>query len=135
MGILDRIKQKPTSSKKTSEETKKTVEKTEEVLVAPGSVSKSTASSLLLVAPHVSEKAAVLASKGTYVFDVPCSANKLEVRKAVESLYSVHVSDVRMVRGKGKVVRRGRVAGSRKDWKKALVSLKKGEKLDLYQGV
>lgn len=133
MGILDRIKQKPTSSKKTSEETKKAVEKTEEILVAPGSVSN--ASSLLLVAPHVSEKAAVLASKGTYVFDVPCSANKLEVRKAVESLYSVHVSDVRMVRGKGKVVRRGRVAGSRKDWKKALVSLKKGEKLDLYQGV
>jgi large subunit ribosomal protein L23 len=134
MGIFDRIK-KPASSKTPASEEKKTkaAAKADDVIVAPKTLGGN--SSSLLVAPRVSEKAAVLSSKGTYVFNVPLSANKIEVRKAVEALYKVHVSDVRMVRGKGKVVRRGRVAGSRNDWKKALVTLKKGEKLDLYQGV
>lgn len=134
MGIFDRIK-KPAAPKTASSEEKKpkAAAKTDDVLVAPKTAGGN--SSLLLVAPRVSEKATMLASKGTYVFNVPLFANKIEVRKAVEALYKVHVSDVRMVRGKGKPVLRGRIAGQRKDWKKALVTLKQGEKLDLYKGV
>jgi len=135
MGIFDRIK-KPKAAKATKDETsakKAPSVAVKETVLAP--MTPGASSSKLLVAPRVSEKAAILASKGTYVFNVPLSANKVEVRKAVEALYKVHVNDVRMVRGKGKATLRGRIAGRRNDWKKALVTLKDGEKLDLYQGV
>ncbi len=89
----------------------------------------------LLLSPRVSEKAAMLASKGVYVFNVPVSANKVEVAKAVEALYKVKVASVNTVRGPGKIVRRGRTAGRRNNWKKALVQLVAGQKLDLYEGV
>jgi large subunit ribosomal protein L23 len=89
----------------------------------------------LLKKPHVSEKAAILADKGIYVFDVPINANKTEIAKAVEAAYSVHVECVRTQRGIGKIVRRGRVGGRRNAWKKALVQLKKGEKIALVEGV
>ncbi len=85
--------------------------------------------------PHVSEKAAILAEGGVYVFDVPVSANKTEIGKAVEAIYGVHVVQVRTLRGIGKVVRRGKVRGQRNAWKKALVELKKGETIALVEGV
>jgi large subunit ribosomal protein L23 len=89
----------------------------------------------VLVKPHVSEKAAHLAEKGIYVFDVPLNANKIEIRKAVESLYKVEVTGVRTQRGIGKAIMRGRISGSRSDWKKALVELKKGQTINLVEGV
>ena len=88
-----------------------------------------------LIKPHVSEKAAHLAGRGIYIFDVPLSANKLEVRKAVEALYKVNVTNVRTIRGIGKMVRRGKITGQRNHWKKALVELKKGQTLNLVAGV
>ena len=136
MGIFDRKKKAATvpaaEEKKPVVKAKKADAKTETV-VAPKTAGGN--SSFLLVSPRVSEKAARLASKGTYVFNVPTSANKVEVRKAVEALYGVHVTDVRTVRGVGKIVARARIAGRRNNWKKALVTLKAGEKLDLYEGV
>jgi large subunit ribosomal protein L23 len=89
----------------------------------------------LLLKPHVSEKAAVLADRGIYVFDVPVTANKIEIGKAVEATYKVNVTRVRTQRGIGKVVRRGRVKGRRNAWKKALVELKKGQTITLVEGV
>jgi large subunit ribosomal protein L23 len=89
----------------------------------------------VLIKPHVSEKAAHLAGRGIYVFDVPLSANKIEVRKAVEALYKVEVTSVRTQRGIGKLISRGRIFGSRNDWKKALVELKKGQTINLVEGV
>ena len=102
------------------------------MVVAPGT---STPLAILLESPRVSEKAAILASKGVYVFNVPVKANKVEIRKAVEASYKVHVTDVRTSRGIGKVVRRGRTSGVRNRWKKAMVSVKAGEKIELYKGV
>lgn len=89
----------------------------------------------LLRRPHVSEKAAHLTEQGTYVFDVPVDAEKISIKKAVESLYKVKVVKVRSIRHAGKPVYRGRSVGARKTWKKALVTLKKGQKIDLYEGV
>lgn len=89
----------------------------------------------LLRHPHVSEKAAHLTEKGTYVFDVPVNAEKISIKKAVEALYKVNVIKVRSIRHAGKPVYRGRRSGARKAWKKALVTLKKGQKIDLYEGV
>ncbi len=89
----------------------------------------------LILKPHVSEKAAHLADRGVYVFDVPLTANKVEVRKAIEALYRVDVTKVRTERGLGKPVRRGRIQGRRKNWKKALVEVKKGQSINLVEGV
>jgi len=89
----------------------------------------------LLVKPHVSEKAARLADQGVYVFDVSLNAEKVAVKKAVEAMYKTKVTKVRMIRGIGKPVRRGRHRGARNAWKKALVQVKKGQTIDLYEGV
>lgn len=92
-------------------------------------------SSRLLITPWVSEKAAHHADAGTYVFRVRTDANKVEIGKAVEALWSVQVESVRTVRGKGKVFRGRARKGKRVNWKKALVTLKKGQTIDLYEGV
>lgn len=83
----------------------------------------------------MSEKAARLADKGVYVFDVAMDAEKVSIKKAVEALYKVHVAKVRIIRGQGKPVFRGKRPSRRADWKKALVEVKKGERIDLYEGV
>jgi large subunit ribosomal protein L23 len=84
----------------------------------------------VLLAPHVSEKAAVNADAGLHTFRVATDANKLEVKKAVEQLFSVKVESVRMVRVKGKNKRFGQRFGRRSDWKKAVVRLSEGSDID-----
>lgn len=134
MGIFSKTKSKP-EPKKPVEEKEKNV-KTDETPAASTTAKPEVKSVLALVAdPRVSEKASVLGSTGTYVFNVPTSANKVEVRKAVEKQYKVKVVRVNMIRGEGKVVRRGRIAGKRSNWKKALVTLKSGQKIELHPGV
>lgn len=85
--------------------------------------------------PRVSEKAAQLAGTGRYVFNVPVSTGKVEIAQAIEARYGVKVTSVNTLRGIGKTVRRGRVEGRRNAWKKAVVTLKAGQKLDLFAGV
>jgi large subunit ribosomal protein L23 len=90
-------------------------------------------SSLILV-PRVSEKAIALAEKGVYVFDVPSSTNKLEVAKAVSSTFKVEVTAVNMLIAKGKLKRFRKVLGRERDVKKAMVTLKKGQAIALFEG-
>lgn len=78
---------------------------------------------------HLSEKTSQAVQSGRYVFVVAKSANKIEVKKAVEAAYGVHVTSVNMVNVMGKARRSGRVMGSTQDWKKAVVTLKDGEKI------
>ena len=138
MGIFDRIRKRSpkTESKKAPEKDVRDEKKTD---TSKTNVIRQTtpggASSLLLVAPRVSEKAAALAGKGTYVFNVPVSANKVEIKKAIEALYTVSVTSVRTSRGIGKRMVRGRITGQRNRWKKALVTLKRGQKIELHEGV
>lgn len=78
----------------------------------------------------------MLAGSGRYVFKVPTSTNKIEVRKAVQAVYGVNVVGVNMVSVKGKQRRQGRKLGRTSDWKKAIVTLKSGEKISgLSEGV
>lgn len=86
-----------------------------------------------LKAPVVTEKTTRLASMGKYAFEVNVDATKIDVRRAVEKAYGVHVTDVRVQNVRGKVVRFGRTLGKRSSWKKALVTLKPGERLDIYE--
>ncbi len=148
MGIFSRTKQSDADRKKqvakkdeevkvakVAEEKKTDAPKKTEAAATVTSKSTGGRSAYVLISPRVSEKAARLADKGCYVFNVPVSANKVEVKKAIESLYKVHVTRVNTVRGIGKAVSRGRIAGRRSSWKKAIVSLKSGQKLDIYPGV
>ncbi|MCX6843671.1 MAG: 50S ribosomal protein L23 [candidate division WOR-3 bacterium] len=79
----------------------------------------------------VTEKAERLkAEQSRYTFKVARTANKIEVRDAVERLFKVHVRDVHVMNYLGKMRRVGRFSGRRPDWKKAVVTLKKGERIE-----
>ncbi|HEX9205421.1 MAG TPA: 50S ribosomal protein L23 [Candidatus Deferrimicrobiaceae bacterium] len=86
--------------------------------------------------PLITEKATLL--KGTanaVLFAVDTRANKKEVREAVEKMFKVKVVDVRTMTVAGKVKRRGRTLGLRPGWKKAVVTLKEGDKIEFFEGV
>jgi large subunit ribosomal protein L23 len=85
----------------------------------------------ILVAPHVSEKAARAGEQANqYVFRVRPDATKPEIRAAVELMFGVDVEGVQVVNVGGKTKRFGRFSGRRVDWKKAYVSLKSGQTID-----
>ncbi|AQZ93863.1 50S ribosomal protein L23 [Halopseudomonas phragmitis] len=85
----------------------------------------------VLLGPHVSEKATVLAdSKNQFVFKVDTTATKLEIKKAVEQLFNVKVKSVSTLNVKGKTKRTMRGLGKRNDWKKAYISLEAGQDID-----
>jgi len=92
--------------------------------------------STVVIAPHVSEKAARIATEGNqYVFRVRRDASKPEIRAAVEFLFEVKVDTVNVVNQPGKAKRFGRSLGRRSDWKKAYVRLRDGENLpEFLQG-
>ncbi len=85
----------------------------------------------------------MLTEKGTHmketdnkvIFKVAKEANKIEIKQAIEEIFKVKVDRVATMNYKGKTKRMGRNEGKRPDWKKAIVTLKKGEKLDFIEGV
>ncbi len=68
-------------------------------------------------------------------FEVDKQANRVEITRAIEKIFSVKVAKTRTVHVKGKIKRRGRILGKRKDWKKAIVTLMPGERIDFFEGV
>lgn len=70
-----------------------------------------------------------------FSFEVDRRANRIEIGNAVETLFNVKVDQVRTLQVKGKRKRRGRILGKRKDWKKAVVKLLPGERIDFFDGV
>ncbi len=89
----------------------------------------------VLLRPLVTEKSAKLASDGVYTFQVAPGTDKVHVRQAVKALYGVQPVRVNILNQKGKRVRFGRVRGVRNSWRKAYVYLKKGQHIDVYEGV
>jgi large subunit ribosomal protein L23 len=69
-----------------------------------------------------------------YVFEVHRSANKIEIQSAVERLFKVKVLQVRTSNVMGKIKRLGRRYGKRPDWKKAIITLKEGDRIDFFEG-
>lgn len=86
---------------------------------------------LALKKPHITEKAAVLAGENQYVFEVFTSATKPEIKKAIEELYGVKVLKVRIIKIPKKARRLGRTTGYRKGYKKAIVKIKAGQKIEI----
>ena len=87
--------------------------------------------------PLVTEKSTILREEGNVIaFEVDPHANKIEVKKAVEELFKVKVEEVRLFNVRGKMKRMGRFVGKRRDWRKAYVRLKDGEKApEFVEGV
>jgi large subunit ribosomal protein L23 len=90
----------------------------------------------ILLRPVVTERSSQDAEdRGAYTFIVAKDANKIEIRQAVEKLFDVKVSDVRTMNYRGKVRRLGRSIGKRPSYKKAVVKLAEGERIDVYEGI
>ena len=93
----------------------------------------------ILYRPIVTEKMTALQGKRQYAFEVYPLANRIEIARAVEKKFNVTVTNVRTMVHKGKsksqITRYGRFAGRTSHWKKAIVTLKEGEKIEFFQNV
>ena len=90
----------------------------------------------LIRRPLITEKSTKLKeASNTICFEVDRTANKIEIRKAVERLFGVKVTSVRVANRQGKWKRMGRFLGQRKNWKKAYVQLAEGQKIEFFEGV
>ena len=89
----------------------------------------------ILVKPLITEKVTDMGMHNKYAFEVTVNTNKQEVKKAIQEVYGVSPVSVNILNMKGKKVRFGRVTGKTKKWKKAIITLKKEDKIEVYQGV
>lgn len=86
--------------------------------------------------PVVTEKTTLQKELNNQVtFKVDKRANRVEIKDAVEKNFNTKVKQVRTVQVKGKVKQRGKIIGKRKDWKKAIVTLMPGQRIDFFEGV
>ncbi len=88
----------------------------------------------VLLAPVVSEKSYSLITDRKYTFKVHKDAHKTQVRQAVEELFDVKVENVNIVKVQAKPKRRGMTKGIRPGWKKAIVKLREGQSIEIFEG-
>ncbi len=88
----------------------------------------------IIIRPIITEKSNRLTTESTYVFEVRRDANKIEIARAVEALFKVTVMDVNTMNVSGKLKRQGRSEGRTPAWKKAIVTLKDGDRIPLFEG-
>jgi large subunit ribosomal protein L23 len=88
----------------------------------------------VLIAPVVSEKSYGLIEEGKYSFRVHPDAHKTQIRQAVEELFEVKVVAVNVSKVQPKPKRRGMIRGTKQGWKKAVVQLRKGDEIQIFQG-
>ena len=134
MPILDIFKKKkpPVGKKEVEKPTKKPKEIKKEIAAVPKREKKIVGEAWrVLKAPHITEKATYLAGKNQYVFRVEDRANKTEIEKAIEDLYGVEVVSVKIIKIPKKQRRLGRISGWRKGYKKAIVKIKEGQKIEV----
>jgi large subunit ribosomal protein L23 len=91
--------------------------------------------SQVIIRPVVSEKSYVLSALHRYTFRVHHEAHKTQIRQAVEALFDVHVVEVRTSTVKSKPKRRGTTTGRTRTWKKAIVQVREGETIPIFQGL
>ena len=85
--------------------------------------------------PVITEKTNIQKDEANQVtFEVDPRANRIEIKRAVEQIFNVKVADARTMNVSGKVKRRGRIEGKRRNWKKAIVTLMPGERIEFFEG-
>lgn len=126
MAILDIFKKKP------KEKPVKKSEKPQEIREEkPKRETKTNEAHKVLKAPQITEKATEQAKQNKYTFKIAKNANKLAVKKAVEDLYGVDVLNVKIIKTPKRRRRLGRILGWRKGYKKAIVKIKEGQKIEV----
>ncbi|NLY31066.1 MAG: 50S ribosomal protein L23 [Firmicutes bacterium] len=85
--------------------------------------------------PIISERTMDLLAENKYTFEVDLKATKPQIREAVEQIFNVDVEKVNTMRVRGKKRRMGRSEGKRPDWKKAIVTVKEGQRIELFEGL
>jgi large subunit ribosomal protein L23 len=88
----------------------------------------------VLLAPVVSEKSYNLIEERKYAFKIHPDAHRTQVRQAVEELFGVHVEGVNVLKVQSKPKRRGMTKGIKPGWKKAIVQLREGETIEIFEG-
>jgi len=88
----------------------------------------------ILIRPVVTEKSTLLHERGKYVFQVSKLATKRQIASSVEEVFDVAVVKVRTLRVRGKTKRYGRSVSRRPDWKKAIITLRAGDAIQLFEG-
>ncbi|MDT8446219.1 MAG: 50S ribosomal protein L23 [bacterium] len=89
----------------------------------------------LIKQPHITEKVLLIKEdQNKVVFKVAREANKVELKKAIESIFGVTVENIQTINVKGKIKRVGTRSGKRADWKKAIVTLKEGDSIEYFEG-
>lgn len=86
----------------------------------------------VIIKPLITEKSNLVLIGNKYTFEVKKTASKIDIKKAVEKIYSVKVVDVNTITLNGKSRRYGRVTGKTGDWKKAMITLKAGDKIEEF---
>ena len=90
--------------------------------------------SQVILAPIVSEKSYAGSTRGNYTFRVHSDAHKTQIRQAVEELFEVKVMRVNIIKVQAKPKRRGLIKGTRQGWKKAVVQLRAGDTIEIFEG-
>lgn len=86
--------------------------------------------------PVISEKTSIQKEEYNQIcFEVARDANRVEIKNAIEKIFNAKVRSVKTIQVKGKVKRRGRILGKRRDWKKANVRLMPGQRIEFFEGV
>ncbi len=89
----------------------------------------------LIIKPLITEKTTIQKEVANQVsFEVDRRANRIEIKRSIENLFDVKIAKVRTMQMNGKTKRRGRFVGKRRDWKKAIVTLMPGERIDFFEG-
>jgi large subunit ribosomal protein L23 len=151
MALLDILKKKKKEEEKTAKSVKKIKPKKEAKPVAEPKETEPKAAAApvpekkphlpkekkagqswrILRSPHITEKATDFIEKNQYVFKVFPKANKIEIKKAIEGLYGVEVTGIKIINIPSKKRRLGRIEGLRKGYKKAIVKVKEGQKIEV----
>jgi large subunit ribosomal protein L23 len=87
----------------------------------------------IIIRPLITEKNTTLMMFNKYSFEVARESNKHQIKRAVERIFDVNVTSVRTMNVRGKQRRRGREYGYQRDWKKAIVTLAEGDRIDLFE--
>jgi large subunit ribosomal protein L23 len=131
MSIFDKLKKEEKGEKKVEKKKEKKEEIKEEKKSGRKRAGKYLDSFKVLKEPHITEKATDLTGNNQYVFKVFPRANKVETKKAIEELYNVDVLKVRIINVPPKPKRLGKTEGERSSYKKAIVRIKEGQKIEL----
>jgi large subunit ribosomal protein L23 len=88
----------------------------------------------IIIRPLITEKNTMLMELNKYSFEVLREATKPEIKRAIETIFNVSVTKVHTMNVRGKLRRRGREFGYTREWKKAIVTLAPGDRIDLFEG-